>query len=146
MLNWISESTTIKKNNILDHGKANYHQSAVQILKKCAAEKSESPQITEAEKLALTITALSSFEMNILTNFQQLNLRQGEQLLKIFQLSHFVVQNNLTFMEYEKFTHFEKEFHKADLCVGFLNDKSCHEIIIFLSNSTIRENVVKPLY
>ena len=66
--------------------------------------------------------------------------------MKIFQLSHFVVQNNLAFMKYEKFTHFEKEFHKADLCVGFLNDKSCHEIVIFLSNSTIRENIVKPLY
>ena len=38
-----------------------------------------------------------------------------------------------------------KKFHKVDLGVGFLNDKSCHEIIIFLSNSTIRENVVKPL-
>ena len=69
VLNWISGSTTIKKNNILDHVKANYHQSAVQILKECAAEKSESPQITEAEKLALTITAPSSFGMNILTNF-----------------------------------------------------------------------------
>ena len=48
-------------------------------------------------------------------------------------------------MKYEKFAHFEKEFHKVDLGVGFLNDKSCHEIIIFLSNSTIREDVVKPL-
>ena len=48
-------------------------------------------------------------------------------------------------MKYEKFAHFEKEFHKVDLGAGFLNDKSCHEIIIFLSNSTIREDVVKPL-
>ena len=29
--------------------------------------------------------------------------------------------------------------------VGFLNDQICREIIIFLTNSTIRENVVKPL-
>ena len=46
VLNWISGSKTIKKNNVLDHLKANYHQSAVQILKERAAEKSESPQIT----------------------------------------------------------------------------------------------------
>ena len=48
-------------------------------------------------------------------------------------------------MKYEKFAQFEKEFHKVDLGVGFPNDKSCREIIIFLSNSTIRENAVKPL-
>ena len=111
-----------------------------------SAEKSKSPQITETEKLASTITAPCSLETSILTHFQQLNLlRQGEQLLKKFQLAHFIVQNNLAFMKYVKFAHFEKEFHKVDLGVGFLNDKSCHEIIIFSSNSTIRENVVKPL-
>ena len=36
-------------------------------------------------------------------------------------------------------------FTKVDFGVGFLNDKSCREIIIFLSNPTIGENVVKPL-
>ena len=49
---WISGSKTIKKNNISDHLKANHHQSVVQILKERAAEKSESSQITEAQKLA----------------------------------------------------------------------------------------------
>ena len=120
MLNWISESTTIKKNNILDHGKANYHQSAAQILKKCAAEKSESPQITEAEKLALTITALSSFEMNILTNFQQLNLRQGEQLLKIFQLSHLLFKIILPLWNMKNSLTLKKSFTKLICVLVFL--------------------------
>ena len=84
VLNWISGSKTIKKNKVLDHLKANYHQSAVRILKEHAAEKSESPQITEGKKLALTITAASSPEKKILTHFQQLNLRQREQLKKKF--------------------------------------------------------------
>ena len=119
VLNWISGSKTIKKNNVLDHLKANYHQLAVQILKECAAEKSESLQITKEEKLASTITAPCSSETSILTHFQQLNLRQRQQLLKNIQLAHFVVQNNLAFMKYEKFAHFK--------------------------NATIRENVVKPL-
>ena len=93
----------------------------------------------------MIITAPSSLETSILTHFQQLSLRQREQLLKKFQLAHFIFQINLAFVKYEKLAHFEKEFHNIDLGVGFLNDKSCHEIIIFLSNSTNRENVVKPL-
>ena len=144
MLNWISGSKTIKKNNISDHLKANHHQSVVQILKERAAEKSESSQITEAQKLASTIAVPSSSETSILTHFQQLNLWQTEQLLKKFQLAHFIIQNDLAFMKYE-FTHFKKEFRKVNFGVGFLNDKSCCEIIIFLSNSTITQNVVKPL-
>ena len=47
-------------------------------------------------------------------------------------------------MKYE-FTHFKNEFRKVNFGVGFLNDKSCCEIIIFLSNSTITQNLVKPL-
>ena len=144
MLNWISGSKTIKKNNISDHLKANHHQSVVQILEERAAVKSESSQITEAQKLASTIAAPSSSETSILTHFQQLNLRQTEQLLKKFQLAHFIVQNDLAFMKYE-FTHFKKEFRKVNFGVGFLNDKNCCEIIIFLSNSTITQTVVKPL-
>ena len=142
MLNWVSGSKTITKNNVLDHLKD--HQLAVWILKECAADKSESPQITEAQKLASTIASSSSSETSILTHFQQLNLRQTEQLLKKFQLAHFIIQTNLAFMKYE-FTHFKKEFHNVDLGLGFLNDKSCCEITIFLSNSTITQNVVKPL-
>ena len=80
-------------------------------------------------RLASTFTVQPSSETSILTHFQQLNLRQREQLLKKFQLAHFIVQNNLAFMKYEQFTH----------------GKSCCEIIIFLSNSTFRENAVKPL-
>ena len=48
-------------------------------------------------------------------------------------------------MKYEKFAHFKKDFREVDLCVDFLNAKSCREIIIFLSSSIIRENIVKPL-
>ena len=76
VLNWISGSKTIKKNDVLYHLKANYHQSVVRILKEREAEKSESPKITEVEQLASTIAAPSSSEMTILTHFQQPNLRQ----------------------------------------------------------------------
>ena len=112
VLNWISGSKTIKKSNVLDHPKA-HHQSVIQILKERAAEKSESPQITEVEKLASSITAPSNSETSILNHFQQLNLRQREQLLKKFQLAYFIVQNNLAFTKYEKFPHLKKEFHKV---------------------------------
>ena len=112
VLNWISGSKTIKKSNVLDHLKA-HHQLVIQILKERAAEKSESPQITEVEKLASSITAPSNSETSILNHFQQLNLRQREQLLKKFQLAYFIVQNNLAFTKYEKFPHLKKEFHKV---------------------------------
>ena len=45
-------------------------------MKEPAAEKFESPQITEAEKLASAIAGLSSSEMSVLTLFQQLIIRQ----------------------------------------------------------------------
>ena len=60
MLNWISGSKTLKKNNVLDHLKANYHQSAIRILKERAAENYESPQLTEAEKLETSLNHYSN--------------------------------------------------------------------------------------
>ena len=46
----------MKKNNAQDHLKANYHITAVQILRERAFEKrGEDPQQTEAEKLAVTL-------------------------------------------------------------------------------------------
>ena len=90
VLKWISGSKTIKKNNVLDHLKANYHKSAVRILKERAAEKSKIPHNQSGE---------TSSETSILTHFQQLNLRQREQLFKKFQLAHFIVQTNLAFMK-----------------------------------------------
>ena len=46
----------MKKNNAQDHLKANYHITAVQILRERAYEKGgEYPQQTEVEKLAVTL-------------------------------------------------------------------------------------------
>ena len=46
---------------------------------------------------------------------------------------------------YKKFAEFEKNAHKVDMGIGFLNDKSCQELILFLSNFLLHENVVNRL-
>ena len=46
---------------------------------------------------------------------------------------------------YKKFAEFEKNVHKVDMGIGFLNDKSGQELILFLSHFLLRENVVDPL-
>ena len=143
VLNWVGGSTVIKKNNAKDHLKANYHLTAVRILRERAAEKAEAPQQTEAERLAAATSVPS--EESILVHVRQLNQNQREQLLKKFQLAHFVVIRNLSFNMYHHIAVFEKEHHKVDLGNAYTSNKSGREIAIFLSNSLLKYNVVKPL-
>lgn len=49
---WIQGMTTIKKNNVNDHLKAQYHVNAVRKLKEKAEQKCDEVDISEAEKLA----------------------------------------------------------------------------------------------
>ena len=120
VLNWISGSKTIKKNKVLDHLKANYHQSAVWILKEHAAEKSQSPQITEGKKLASTIKAASCSEKNILTHFQQLNLRQREQLKKKFSWLILLLKIILPLWNMKSLLTSKKSFTKSIWVLVFL--------------------------
>ena len=46
---------------------------------------------------------------------------------------------------YKKFAEFEKSVHKSDMGIGFLNDASVQELILFFSNFLLRGNVVDPL-
>ena len=46
---------------------------------------------------------------------------------------------------YKKFAEFEKNVHKFDMGIGFLNDASVQELILFFSNFLLRGNVVDPL-
>ena len=141
---WIEGSDIIKKNNAQDHvNRAKYHMDAVRKLKERAEEKSESLQLTEAETIAAA--AQRDNQQSILTKVRELQNNQRDQLLKKFQLAHFVVLHNKSFNMYQNFVNFEKDIHKVDVGNGFLNNKSGQEITIFLSNSLLRENVVKPL-
>lgn len=141
---WIEGSTIIKKNNAQDHTtKANYHLTAARALKDRAEQKSQSQQITDAEKIAAASKVTQ--QKSILKHVKELNLHQRDQLLKKFQLAHFTVMHNKSFKTYKNFVNFEKDVHKVDVGNGFLNEKSGQEMSMFLSNSLLRENVVKPL-
>ena len=43
---------------------------------------------------------------------------------------------------YKKFAEFDKNVHEVDMATGFLNVKSGQELILFLSNFLLHENVV----
>ena len=65
--------------------------------------------------------------------------------MKKFQRLHFTVSQNLSFRMYNKLAMFEKDTHKVNLGSSFLSDKSAREMTLYLSNSLLRENFVKPL-
>ena len=69
--------------------------TAVRILKEHVIEKAGTLQQREAEHLTSSTT--SSTEESIFIHVSQLNQTQREQLLKCFQLTHFIVARNLLF-------------------------------------------------
>ena len=132
---WILGTTTIKKNNANYHLKAQYHVNAVRKLKEKAEQKWDEVDISEAEKLA---AKSQSSQLSILTNFRKLNVTQREQLLKKFQLVHFVATKNLSFQMYEHFAKFEHNTHKVDLGNAYLTDRSGQEMLVHLSRALLQ--------
>ena len=65
--------------------------------------------------------------------------------MKKFQLLHFTVSQNLSFCMYNKLAMFEKDTHKVNPGSSFLSDKSAREMALYLLNSILSEDVVKPL-
>ena len=82
---------------------------------------------------------------SILTHVQQLNITHQDQLLKKFQLLHFTISQKFSFRVYNKLALFEKDTHKVNLGSSFLSNKSTRKMALYLSNSLLCENVVKPL-
>ena len=105
----VSGSVIVKKNV----NKANYHATAVRILRERVNEKAKIPQLTEAEKLASQDKTINS--ESILTRVRQLKITHRDQLLKKFQLLHFTVSYNLSFGMYNELAMFEKDTYKVNL-------------------------------
>ena len=139
---WIQGTTTIKKNNATDHLKAQYHVNAVRKLKEKAEQKCDEVNISEAEKLAVEKQPSQS---SILTHVRKLTVVQREQLLKKFQLVHFVATKNLSFQMYEHFAKFERDTHKVDVGNAYLTDRSEREMLVHLSRALLQRNVIDPL-
>ena len=139
VVKWINGSHIIKKSNAQEHiQKAKYHADAIRRLKERAdAKKLER---TVAEQIAHASTS-SGHQRSILT---QVRLLQYTHIRKC-KTAHLAIINNCSFNMHKKFAEFEKNVHKVDMGISFLNDKSGQELILFLSNFLLRENVVDPL-
>ena len=82
---------------------------------------------------------------SILTHVRQLKITHQDQLLKKFQLLHFTVKNNLSFSVHNELATFEKDTHKVNLGSLFLSDKNSIKMTLYLLNSLLHDDVVKPL-
>jgi len=74
-----------------------------------------------------------------------MNVELQGQLVKKFQLAHFVAARGKPFKLYSDFVKFERNVHSVNLGTGFLTDTACKEILLYLAQSIIEENITLPL-
>ena len=77
--------------------------------------------------------------------FRNMTATNKEQLLKKFQLAHFIGVRALSHNMYEHFAKFEKEIHGVNLGGGYMTRSACTEIIHFLARTELNKNVTEPL-
>jgi hypothetical protein len=134
---WMSGSDIVKKSNAVDHLKSNAHATAVKRLR----EKRSSTQ-TEGQKIA---AATSTSEKTIVEHVRVLSLAQKSQLIKKFQLVHFLAVNNKPLNFYQQLVRFDKDVYKVDLGTGYLNNNAAQKILLYLSKSVVAEHITEPL-
>ncbi|XP_071958585.1 uncharacterized protein [Antedon mediterranea] len=134
-------TSTIKKNNFQDH------------VKKSRAHEISVLRLTELNKMKETPMETSrsaessgaSKPNTLMPYLQGMSLKQHNQLQKKFQLAHFLVGNAKSFKFYADMAEFEKKYHGVDLGTGYINDKSCREIVFYISESLKLEKITEPL-
>ena len=119
------EALPSKKNNAEEHLKSNVHAKAALRLKYKNGG-------TEAEKVAAATTS-------------QKTIVQKGALMKKFQLVHFLTVHNKSFHFYQELAHFEKDYHNVQLGSGYLSKDAAQEILQYISNSILEENVTLTL-
>ena len=143
---FVKGTNTIKKNNFEIHLKSQNHKDAIlrlkeqQILNQGGAtyEQTETVKKESGNSGAPCQTLLKPM-IQTLTSCQQ------TQLGKKVQLTHFICAKAKSFNSYAEFANFEKKFHNDNLGNGYLNDKSCAEIIKYISLSNRMKKITKPL-
>ena len=120
------------KNNAQDHLKSNIHTTAVNRLR-------EKTKATSGQQIVATSSSRNQEKTRILSKTEK------AQLIKKFQLVHFLTVNNKSLNFYQELVCFEKEFYKVDVGTGYLNKTAAQEILLFLSKLMITENITKPL-
>ena len=131
---WIDGSCTVKKNNAVDHLKSNTHNKPIQRLK-------EKQTPTTGQEIAQS----SSMQKTIVEHARDLSKSHKSQLVRKFQLAHFLIVNNKSFNFHKDLVHFTKEFYNRDIGSGYFQNVSVKEMVLHLSKSIMEENITIPL-
>ena len=113
---WINGSINIKKSNCADHLKINEHARAVLRLKE------KRTQIAGQE-----IAQASTRQKTIVELARGLTKTQKDQLVRKFQLAHFLIVNHV------------------DVGTGYLSDVATKEMNMYLSKSIVAEKILDPI-
>lgn len=130
-------TSIIKKSNFTDHLKKSVtHQTAVLRL---------SEQTTSVDISGVTSAAVASSQRSIVTHFRSQTAEQQDQLVKKFQLAHFLATQGKSFRLYEQLVAFERDVHQVKLGRAYATDTACAEMLTYLSKSAVMDNIVAPL-
>ena len=104
----------------------------------------EKTKATSNQQIAATSSSHNQ-EKTIVEHAWILSKTEKAQLIKKFQLVHFLTVNNKFLDFYQELICLEKEVHKVNFGKGYLNKTAAQEILLFLSKSMITENIMEPL-
>ena len=104
----------------------------------------EKTKATSGQQIAATFSSHNQEKM-IVEHARILSKTQKEQLIKKFQLVHFLTVNNQSLNFCQDLVCFEKEVYKVNVRTGYLNKTAAQEILLFLSKLMITENITEPL-
>ena len=145
---YVDGTHTVKRYNAVCHvAKGGAHESAVLAMTDNPPE--ELQDLFQEKKMAATSDLNNSIsrptQSTIQTMFRKLTVINKQQLLKKFQLAHFIGVHALSNSMYEHISKFEKEIHRVDLGGGYLTRGACTEIIHFLAKNELNKNITEPL-
>ncbi|XP_002130702.2 uncharacterized protein LOC100179588 [Ciona intestinalis] len=137
MRKWVDGTGVIKKFNAIKHLESSgQHRTAVLQLGEAANTQDGSPG---PSKNTVPINRRQIKEM--------LNEEQKQQLIKKFQVVHFMAANTLSFRLYPTVCHFlsNKETFDINLGLGYRTDKAASEILQYLSQAILEKDITEPL-
>ena len=142
---YIDGTTTVKKCNAVSHvATGGAHETAVLAVSDNPPQELED-LFKQKKTASSTGESTSATQSTIRTMFRNLTVINKQQLLKKFQLAHFVGVRALSTSMYEHIAKFEKDVHGVDLGGGYLTRTACTEIIHFLAKNEMKENITEPL-
>ena len=125
---FIRGTKTIKKCKLKDHvAKSLTHKTVV--MRVAEARTQSENQVLSSSSSSPTSSSVTGpsgvpRQATLLTHFQKINAQHRNQLIKKFQLVHFLAAQGRSFKLYEDFAKFEKDIHKVDRGSSYTSDTS----------------------